>query len=411
MIEEAANLNIEHGIHIVRRYEDVLDVSHKMSIEARLKGKETSQMSVKSIIGDFHGCGSWRVLYPSIVVSTMKEDLKMSYEQFFDPNDQSVYRHQDMIIFQRQVAPGFLPAMQQFNKVVEENRIPVVAAFEIDDWLFGIPPYNMAYDLYANKLGEKYLKDCLEMFDAMIVSTDYLKKIYIDKFAGGEDRIWVMKNHIPRFLWDFDIDEKTDFTLVNGEGKKPRILFAGGANRFAVKGDDLNIRDDIAQLEPVIRNTIDEFQWVFMGAQPLRLADLFDKGKIEHVPWFANLGYPKALKRLKVDIAISPLLINDFNKGKSNIKILEYGAVGLPSIYTDVTCYDELPDWMKVKSGDSDAWEAKIREYVTDTDLRAKAQQVQLDILSQYWLEDNVDKYRNTYREIILKVLKDKGSF
>ena len=405
-MEAVKNTTIDHQVHVLRKYEDIVDLVHKMSVEARLKHKEEAPMHIKSIIGDFHGCGSWRVLYPSVVVSTMRENMKMSYEQFFDPGDQSMYRNHDMIVFQRQVAPGFMPAMQQFLDIREQNKIPVVAAFEIDDWLFKIPAYNMAHDLYANKLGEKHLSDAINMFDAMIVSTDYLKKMYSRYFP--KDAIWVVKNHIPRFLWDFDIHEKTDFSLVD---EKPTILFAGGANRFAVKGDDLNIKDDITQVESVIRNTIDEFNWVFMGAQPLRLSDLFDAGKIKHVPWEPNLAYPNALKRLKVDLALSPLLDNHFNKGKSNIKILEYGAVGIPSIYTDLECYTEIPDWMKVKSGDSKAWEAKIREWVADVDLRKKAQQVQLDILNQYWLEDNVDHYRDTYRDMILTILKKKAMY
>jgi O-antigen biosynthesis protein len=346
-------------------------------------------------------------MYPAVTTSFLRENIKMSYDFQFNPQDPALYSGAfDLIIMQRQVAEGFKPMMAHFNTVREQNKIPTVAAFEIDDWLFGIPEYNLAWDMYNNKLGIPYLREMLNMFDAMIVSTHALKKMYSEYFPV--ERIWVVPNLMPKWLWDFDEKDRTDFSLRGG---KPKIFFAGGSNRFAVKGDDLKIKDDISQIEPIIRKTVDEWDWIFMGACPLRLSDLFDVGKIKHLPWQVNLEYPNYLRKASkgIDIAISPLLDNAFNRGKTPIKIYEYGAVGIPAIYANLTPYDELPSYMKVLPGDTAGWEERIRAFIASEQLRKDAQSEQLKILNQSWLEPRVDEYANTYWDIVNTVQKMRG--
>lgn len=395
-------------VHVIKSFEEMPDIVANMSAEARAYMKQNQPKMVKYIIGDFHGCGSWRVLYPSVTISTMREDLKIVYDPVFDPGDVSHYRHFDLLVMQRQVAPGFEERMKHLKKVRDDNKLPIVTAFEIDDWLFGIPKYNMAYDLYANRLGKDHLVSIINCFDAMIVSTDYLKKLYTRHYP--KEQIHVLKNHIPKWLWDRKVHQtKTELDAFKLYEDKPRILFAGGANRFTVKGDDLDYVDDITQLEEVIRNTVDEFHWIFMGAQPLRLSDLFDAGKIEKLPWQANLSYPGFARDIKADIALSPLLDNAFNRAKSNIKILEYACLGIPSIYADLVPYDELPKEIKVKPGDTQGWEDKIREMVGDQKLRQTAQLAARDILEKSWIENNTDVYHKVYTDIIENTHKQRN--
>jgi len=44
-----------------------------------------------------------------------------------------------------------------------------------------------------------------------------------------------------------------------------------------------------------------------------------------------------------LDVAIAPLALHDFNRCKSPIKLLEYGALGIPVICTDIEPYREAP--------------------------------------------------------------------
>ena len=49
--------------------------------------------------------------------------------------------------------------------------------------------------------------------------------------------------------------------------------------------------------------------------------------------------YPEKLASLGLDLALAPLEDNLFNRCKSNLKFLEYGACGYPVIASDIECY------------------------------------------------------------------------
>ena len=53
------------------------------------------------------------------------------------------------------------------------------------------------------------------------------------------------------------------------------------------------------------------------------------------------MSYPMVLKNLNADIGLAPLEINDFNRAKSDLKILEYAVCGIPGVYTDIEPYKE----------------------------------------------------------------------
>jgi hypothetical protein len=61
--------------------------------------------------------------------------------------------------------------------------------------------------------------------------------------------------------------------------------------------------------------------------------------KITYYPWVNILNYPQFIRSIKADIAIAPLEDNEFNKSKSNLKMLEYTTLGLPGIYSNVEPY------------------------------------------------------------------------
>jgi glycosyltransferase involved in cell wall biosynthesis len=73
------------------------------------------------------------------------------------------------------------------------------------------------------------------------------------------------------------------------------------------------------------------------------------------------------------DIAIAPLVDSKFNRAKSDIKFLDYAAVGAAGIYSDVVAY-----WDSVIHGEDgllvsnhqDAWIAALEQSLVDHDLR-----------------------------------------
>jgi hypothetical protein len=79
----------------------------------------------------------------------------------------------------------------------------------------------------------------------------------------------------------------------------------------------------------------DEVDWVLLGHCPDGLRKPFR----EIHPPVAIADYPAALAALNLDVAIAPLEINAFNEAKSNLKLLEYGALGYPVVCSDIVPY------------------------------------------------------------------------
>ena len=95
---------------------------------------------------------------------------------------------------------------------------------------------------------------------------------------------------------------------------------------------------------------------------------------------------------LNLDLALAPLEINAFNEAKSNLRLLEYGALGWPVICTDITPYQtDNPPVLRLPNV-PEQWIAAIRERIADLPALAKeGDQLRAWVESRYWLEDHVD--------------------
>ena len=113
-------------------------------------------------------------------------------------------------------------------------------------------------------------------------------------------------------------------------GAKLRVLWAGAGQHAG----------DLALLLPVIKATHARYQWVFFGDQPRGIDPQW------HVEWhppvpFAH--YPAKLAQLAADIGVAPLLDTPFNACKSALKALEYGALGMAMIASELAPYAGTP--------------------------------------------------------------------
>ena len=69
--------------------------------------------------------------------------------------------------------------------------------------------------------------------------------------------------------------------------------------------------------------------------------------------------YPARLAAMELDIAVAPLVDHPFNRAKSALKVLEYGALALPVVASDLEPYREAP---VSRVGDKpDAWIEALR--------------------------------------------------
>jgi len=109
-------------------------------------------------------------------------------------------------------------------------------------------------------------------------------------------------------------------------------------------------------------------------------------------------AYPSLLHGLRLDIGIAPLVVNTFNKCKSDIKLQEYASCGIPIVATDMENYthSKIPALLCV---DNDEWVSALDEYIGDAQLRAKDGKANYQaLLKHYNLKENIGLWNEAYK-------------
>jgi glycosyltransferase involved in cell wall biosynthesis len=107
-------------------------------------------------------------------------------------------------------------------------------------------------------------------------------------------------------------------------------------------------------------------------------------------------AYPAYLASLNLDIAVAPLAMTPFNQGKSNLRLLEYGILGIPVVCTDIDPYQNSPA-CRVKNS-ANAWVAALRERIYDAEEREKEGHAMRDwVHNSYLLEDHLDDWLSAH--------------
>lgn len=354
-----------------------------------------------SYCGDRQGCGTIRVVYPSLLMNMYRYRGYIFEGDYLTSfiNDASFYRGYTFVQFQRSVTEAHLNIFRHYVDKIRGNvRVPLI--YEIDDLLEGIPDWNYASDYYNKNISRVY--ELMGLVDGMVVSTEGLKERY-SKYCNN---IVVIPNHLPKFVWG-DI---TPRHLGKERVGKVRIGWAGSENHFCNIRSDAYKRgirggDFSDKILDYIRRTVNDYQWVISGACPIELDDLRDK--IEIYPWVSIFNYPAHLRSLDLDIGLALLKDCEFNSCKSNIKVLEYSVVGVPGVYSKVGPYNN----MTLASNNDLEVIDNIERLVNDRDFRRDVYNKDLGIIRDqiYWEDDdglNLRRYINSYLGLFNKGLE-----
>jgi glycosyltransferase involved in cell wall biosynthesis len=112
------------------------------------------------------------------------------------------------------------------------------------------------------------------------------------------------------------------------------------------------------------------------------------------------------LHTLDFDIGIAPLAYNEFNKSKSDLKVLEYASLGIPVVasdfgpYADTVVHGETGFLVK----HSHEWSRYLRMLVEDHQLRET-----MSVNAKLWasertIQGNVWRWEMAYRAVIQHV-------
>jgi glycosyltransferase involved in cell wall biosynthesis len=322
------------------------------------------------------GSGEYRVLQPLIALAVAGKAQETSVHMEASGN-----QFPSLLEIER-TRPNVLVAQNAFNDVQIEalkyykQYFPdMLRVLTLDDLLTDLPEKSSLYrHIKAHfRDGRRRLRASLEHVDRLIVTTEPLAECASELIGD----IHIIPNYLPKSKW-------WDLPTLRRAGRKPRVGWVGAQQH----------KGDLELLHEVVRATADEVEWVFMGMWPEGMDDCITEKR----SWVSFSEYPRAMASLNLDLAVAPLEVNAFNESKSNLRLLEYGAMGWPVVCSDVLPYQSDNAPVKRVRNEPAAWIAAIRERVHDLD----AAEREGDLLRQwvgnrYLLEDNLDEWMQAY--------------
>ena len=288
----------------------------------------------------------------------------------------------DVIIFQRHFEEKITPLF----KAAKDSGATVI--YEMDDDFFNIRPKNPAYALVKDKDKES-VKNLMRMADAVFVSTDPLVHMY----RSFNKNVHVLPNMI-------EIDESYLETRPYDFDKCIRMVYCGGPSHV----------EDFEEMESAFGILLNKYsgflEVMFIGWCP----EVLQKDKrVLYIPWLMIDQYMRVLSGQLPHIGLVPLAKNVFNAAKSNVKFLEYTAVGAVTVASAVRPYTQTiihgVNGVIVDNNKPESWVAAVSELIDSPSklkplreaalLTIKDRGLNIKTNDRYWLNKLLDVHMN----------------
>lgn len=329
-------------------------------------------LSVFGWAQDMNGCGNYRIGMPMWGLKGRGHDTVAYYGP-----DPSINPRTDVVVGQLMYDEH---RASQFQEIATwPGRRPVLI-FEIDDDVWNIHPSNEPAQVLRNRAVLSRVEESARAADAVTVTTPQLAEV----LSQFNEHVYVLPNCI-----DLDI-----ITRMREPNERLTIGWAGGSSHV----------NDFADMQSNLRSFLKKQPDVDLHFIGHDFRDAIGLPNVRWSGWSADLR--DYLYSIDFDIGIAPLAPNDFNRSKSDIKILEYAALGVPAVATDFGPYAA-----SIKHGETGflvkhphEWGTYLRMLVEDAQLRAE-----LSINAKIWasertIQGNAVRWEQVYRETIQRV-------
>ncbi len=312
----------------------------------------------------------------------------------------------DVIVFKLGSLAEYIIKIAEF---IKKNKCPQLIVMEFDDDYFNIHPTNInayrdfgvkevkasnsdngfidgknGFDLKRNKKRIEMLCKAIVAADIITVTTQELG----DQYALFNKNIVVLPNLI-----------NPDAMPINEKGKDDRVIIAyqGGDSHYS------DLRFIMPTLMEIKAKYGDHIHFKFFGANFQKLYEQVDG---EFIPWVKPECFHNLFSRMKIDIGLIPLVSNVFNRGKSNIKWLEYSYYGIPSVAANVLPYKKSIKPMKTGYLYNDYAQLKIflEDLIKDPIQRKMLGGMARNVVMEKWtIEGQGKRWYETYKNALLK--------
>ena len=315
---------------------------------------------------DVMGCGEVRIRAPmKHLRAAGKAEIGGGYRQLYVGEMAALAP--ESVVLQRpytDVGLGYLRLLKAHLKTC--------LMYELDDLITRIPKENATWSGFPPDMASR-VADGMGLCDRLLVSTAPLAEAY----RRHCPEVRILPNYLDGEAWG-------KLSVLRRDSGKVRVGWAGSASHGG----------DLALIEDCVKRTANEVDWVFLGFCPPELGRY---AKEVHPPVPVN-EYPAALATLGLDLAVAPLAANAFNEAKSNLKLLEYGALAYPVICSNILPYQGDLAAMRVSNRPQD-WLAAVRDCIHDMDqTRRLGAQLHEQVWTRWLLADHLDEWLAAWR-------------
>lgn len=356
-----------------------------------------------ALLNDKAGCGHYRVIHPLTILQRHgalvhliqplpPEEARKGKERII-PDE--VWEGANVVLLQRTSDPRILNMVGDRER---RKRIGYSVIYESDDDVIHIDPKNpAAHRKGKDKSGTHHpelirnIERIAREADALFVSTPELAA----QWSHLNRKTFVLPNSI-----DFSIRKSWEFPVERQVGKEGDVVigWAGGVHHVGDQKPVIGVLPDILRRSPQAHLGIcsnptimaaflaDWGMGTLLQVPPRHRPDSVIKqqglielqaypefqgrwSKIDPVPFDI---YPFVVRQF--DIGLAPLEDHSFNRSKSALRLLEYGAVGVPYVASPLPSYVQFHRESHGRGGfiarTKQEWSEAITHLVENTQLR-----------------------------------------
>ncbi len=251
----------------------------------------------------YDACSWYRAHVPGVELRKLGYDVSLVLARDWALTDQS-----DALVFERTSGREALEDLKRYKEAGKR------VVYDIDDNVWNLNPANPAFPYFERESIRRNIAESLRLADVVTVTTPELAEIV----AKYNRSILVIPNYLPDEHWNLKRDISAKLT----------IGWAGGNSHW----------NDLKLIAGVVEQILEDFSDIEIALAGMREYPFADHPRIRKLKTVKLEEYPALLANF--DIALAPLTDDSFNACKSDLKFLEYAALGLPVVASKVPAYE-----------------------------------------------------------------------
>lgn len=248
--------------------------------------------------------------------------------------------------------------------------------YELDDDPFEVEAHNPAYGAYSGPVSHDSLTHCIQISDLVTVSTEPLA----DRMRKLNPNVVVLQNRIDEHMLEIQRTRREKLTIGwSGSNSHAEDIKVGayGLRKTLDRNPDVEAHFIGADYRPLI-------------GRPMR-----------HTGWCTKTV--DFYKLIDFDIGLAPMAPTVFAETKSHIRALEYAALGIPVIASDVAPYrdfviDGVTGFLVRRDHE---WATRLRELVNDEALRTSMGQKAKEVAAEYTIQKGWPEWEACYASLL----------